>query len=93
MKKLIALIILLASVVLADHNAQKFKVTYTITFNELTLQEASRLEKVIKQDYSDACEIDVSLEKVTNQNSVWVRFYWADTIKHDTAWINPGAIE
>ena len=43
--------------------AQKFEVTYTITYNSLTLLEASELEAKIRKEHKDACKVSVSVKE------------------------------
>ncbi len=49
----------------ANVNAAKFTVTYSIRFNEVTLYEAARLEKVIKEEFGDACSFSIKVESVS----------------------------
>ena len=46
-----------------EFEAQKFKTTFIIQFNAITLEEAARLEVVIKNKFKDACKIKVELDK------------------------------
>ena len=59
---------------------QKFKTTFTITFNEMTLDEAAAMEWRIKSMYEDACKIDVELEKVEGE-IIWFDATGTDTIE------------
>ena len=43
---------------------KEFKTTFTITYNNITLERASELEKIINQTFHDACTVDVELENV-----------------------------
>jgi len=48
---------------------QNFKVTYTITYNSITLQEAADLEKAIRASHRKACKIEVDLETCIEEPS------------------------
>ena len=82
MKKVILLIcmcLLVSGMAIArDFEAKKFKTTFTVVFNAMTLEESARMETVIKKKFSDACSIDVELEKIdditigsTGTGTVW----------------------
>jgi len=43
--------------------AQKFEVTYTITYNSITLLEASELEEKIRKEHKDACKVSVAVKE------------------------------
>ena len=40
---------------------QKFKVSYTITFNEITLEEAQKKEAVIREMFKTACDLGINI--------------------------------
>jgi len=46
-------------------DAQRFKVTFTITYNEATLAEAAELERVVREQHTKACAVDVGVESLT----------------------------
>jgi len=46
-------------------DAQRFKVTFTITYNEATLAEAAELERVVREQHAKACAVDVGVESLT----------------------------
>jgi len=52
---------------LADYilppKAQEFEVTYTITYNSLTLSEAAELEEKIRKEHKDACKVNISVKE------------------------------
>jgi len=48
---------------------QKFKTIYTIQYNEITLEQARKIEKFMKKTFNDACEIDISLKKVYSSDT------------------------
>lgn len=69
MKPLLICVLLLIAgpmVSTANVDAAKFTVTYSIRFNEVTLYEAARLEKVIKEKFGDACAVTVDIRKISN---------------------------
>ena len=37
------------------------EVKFTITYNSITLERATELEKVIRQSFKDACSLDITL--------------------------------
>ena len=43
--------------------AQKFEVTYTITYNSVTLSEAAELEEKIREEHKDACKVSVAVKE------------------------------
>ena len=45
-------------------NTQKFKVTYSIVYNAISLTRAAILEDLIKAKHSTACKVDVKVEKI-----------------------------
>ena len=56
---------------------QKFQVTYKITYNSMTLEEAAEMEKVVKATHKGACSIKVTVEErscasITISDSNWV---------------------
>jgi len=62
MKKLLffLVIFLISVVVISDVN--KFKVTFSITFDQITLEQAAKIEKqLLKQFKNDSCEIKIEL--------------------------------
>ena len=68
MKRLIFILMVLFTMfsIAGDKEPQKFKVTFTVTFNELTLEQASKKEMVIKELLKDACDINVKIENSDN---------------------------
>jgi len=49
-----------------EFKPQKFETKFTITFNSISLEEAARLETVIKDKFKDACKVDVELKKLSS---------------------------
>ena len=84
MKKLIALffitVLLTAS---TDKKPQEFEVTYTVTYNSITLQRAAELEKIFRGKFGDACKVEVTVKKIENAWTYTGRFY-TDTLR--SAW-------
>jgi len=62
-----------------SQKCQKFEVTFTITYNAITLSEATRLEKVIRNDFSDACKVKTKLEETDD-----CLYFTADNVILDT---------
>jgi len=61
---LFALLFVISTVLAGDPKPeQKFKVTYTITYNDMTLADASKKEIFLKELLKDACGIEVTVEK------------------------------
>jgi len=87
MKKLLLTVVccmLLVGVALAkEFKAEKFETVYTITFNAITLEEASRLEDVIKKKFKDACKIEVNLNEGAGDPTSDV----SNTVVFDSGWI------
>lgn len=44
---------------------KEFTVTYTVTYNSVTLEEASKLEMQIKKENKDACTVDVTVKEIS----------------------------
>ena len=61
---IIILFLFVLSISAYAHESKKFKAVFTITFNEMTLEEAARMETVIKEKFKDACKIEVDLEDI-----------------------------
>jgi len=40
---------------------KKWKVTFSVTYNSMTLQEAADKEKLFRELFKDACDVDVDL--------------------------------
>lgn len=69
MKRYIApLVFLIAMFAFAEISQapNKYKVTVKIVYNEMTLQDVADLEKQIKKDHKNACEVEVSVEAIGN---------------------------
>ena len=48
-----------------EFESKRFNVDYVITYNEITLEEASRIEDIVKNKFKDACELDVKVNKAS----------------------------
>ena len=71
---IIFLIFLMVGIAGEKPEAQKFEVTYTIKYNSVTLLEAAKLEEKIRQEYKDACKINVDVGGsmgVQRSESIW----------------------
>src|SRR5574340_1658596 len=64
----IALLIIISIIVYASVNKepQKFKTTFSITYNAITLEQASTIEKKIKNEFGDACNVEIKVENTEN---------------------------
>ena len=90
MKKLISLTVLISILWVGllvgnvNEEPQKFEVTFKVTYNAISLQEAADKEGDFRKRYDDACKVDIAIKKVamlTLSNSS-IRFFTAqgDTI-------------
>ncbi len=79
--KLIIMLVLFSILLTAstDKKPKQFKVTFTVTYNSITLTKAAELEKVFRDRFSDACNVDIKLEETTG-----IIFY-SGTTRIDTA--------
>jgi len=86
MKKLsIILIVLLSSLLIAsDKQPKKFKVTYSITFNEVTLEKAAQIEKEISKQFGESCEIKIELSAIKDVEEFSRYYFVPDSFKIDT---------
>ena len=60
MKKLLFFLVLFFVSLTATSDVNKFKVTFTITINECTLEQATKIEKELLKDYDN---VAVSIEQ------------------------------
>lgn len=72
-KKIMIVLIILSSIVLmgnavTDDKPQQFKVIYEIVYNSITLEHAAQLEKKIREQYKDACSVNVKVEQINISN-------------------------
>lgn len=42
---------------------QKFKVTYKVTYNSISLEDASKIEKRVRAEHKEACTVKVKVEE------------------------------
>ncbi len=65
--KLIIMLVLFSILLTAstDKKPKQFKVTLTVTYNSITLAKAAELEKIFRDRFSDACNVDIKLEETT----------------------------
>ena len=83
MKKLIALFFLAVLLTAStDKKQQEFEVTYTVTYNSITLQRAAELEKVFRDKFNDACKVEVNVKKIESGWTSTGRIYY-DTLRSD----------
>jgi len=81
MKKLIALFFLAVLLTAStDKKPQEFEVTFTVTYNSITLQRAAELEKIFRDKFGDACKVEVTVKKIENAWTYTGRFY-TDTLR------------
>lgn len=69
MKKLTLFTIFLFFPLTVNVAPKKFKVTFTITFNELSLQQVADKEEEIRERFENACVIDVELAGVESSST------------------------
>lgn len=58
---IVLLLIVLSSVAISD--GKKFTVTFTVTYNTISLEDAAKKESVFRELYKDACTVDVSVKE------------------------------
>ncbi len=84
MKKVLLVVVLLVCFVVSSvyaelkKEAQKFKVIYSITYNAVTMEEAARLEKTIREKFEDACSLDISTKSIDSDTQI-IR-YWSPSV-------------
>jgi len=62
-KKTMMFLVLLPLITFAEIKEQKFKVEFKITFNEMTLKQASEMEIKVKELFKDAYNININIQK------------------------------
>ena len=65
---IIVLLIPFVSHITADTSKdqpKKFEVTFTVTYNAITLEAAAEKEKDFRKRYIDACNVDVTIKEVS----------------------------
>jgi len=80
-KTILTALIVLFSITLATTEIKegKFEVTYSITFNSISLKKASELEKKICELFLDACELNMSIKQ--KSNIIEIGQYWMPDVK------------
>jgi len=63
---LLVLVFFVSTASALNDKASKFKTTFKITFNSITLEEAAKLEKQIKKVFKDACSLDTTVSGVND---------------------------
>ncbi len=74
MKKLLFLLLVPIMLYSADKEPKKFKVTFIITYNELTLEQAAEKEKEFNKFNSN--NLEIKLESITGDSLIpdWSKF-------------------
>lgn len=70
----------------ADDSKQKrqeFEVTYTITYNSITLAEAAKREMEIKKQHRKACKVKTSVKEISDFTASYITFDGSRTITTD----------
>ena len=80
--KQIAMILLIIGLV-SGIQPKKFEVIYTVKYNAITLERASDLEKMFRELYKDACNVDVIVKEVIPVDLVHFWTY-SDSVAVDT---------
>lgn len=81
----------------AEHEIQKFKAVFTITYNEVTLEQAAKIEKILKKINAKACKVETEI--VEDNNDGDILFYHGGsvllddnfTLENDSLTINLGS--
>jgi hypothetical protein len=81
--KTLLVVLLLALSVNAIGEGKKFQVTFTVTYNSMTLEQAAKKEQVFRDLFKDACTVDVSVKEAApfvSMGSEMVPHSFADTV-------------
>lgn len=102
MKKIIIVfaVLLIALVHKTIGDEQKFKVTFSISFDEMTLSQAAEIEKDIRSKFekNKGCRIETSMSSNRPTQGLILRFDdtshirsspWFGTLKDSTFFLNP----
>ena len=89
MKYLLVMAIFLGVVISEAQYKKRFQVTYTITVDSLTLEQANKLEDVLRHDttYPKPYTVDIKLEDMPQKN-IWNGYFKVDTIGGLNKWNN-----
>ncbi len=83
MKRIIllaALLTVLTIGLIGDNKPKQFEITFTITYNTMTLADAAKKEAAIRDLFKDACKVDVSVKEASNTLYFNGRNIFIDTI-------------
>lgn len=71
---IIGLGLLVCNIAYADleDKPAKFKTTFNITYNEITLQEANNIEAQIRKQHKKACTLKTNLNNTDNYGSLFI---------------------
>ena len=62
MKQIIMMLLFIGLV--SGIQPKKFEVTYIVKYNAITLERASDLEKIFRELYKNACNVDLKIKEV-----------------------------
>jgi len=75
MKKLIKILVIILftlPLMATEISEQKFQVTYSLKFNSITLKQAMRIEKILKEKLKlnkyDVCDFSIKLNEIKDNN-------------------------
>lgn len=71
-KYILFFILLLATPAIINSDVQKYKVTVTLTFDKMTLVEATELEKVLRDKYEKSASVDLKLSGAQDMDSIFI---------------------
>jgi hypothetical protein len=69
MKTSLFVLLLLATQAISD--GKKFEVTFTVTYNAISLEDAAKKEAVFRELYKDACKVDVTVREGMTEGNIW----------------------
>jgi ABC-type glycerol-3-phosphate transport system substrate-binding protein len=87
MKKLLIALMVVISLVLvsgstfAGSDDVQYKVTIKVVYNSVDAKKAAKIARDIAKDHADACSVNVELEKVTNDGTI---YFYSNTITTDS---------
>ena len=71
MNKLIYFILLFPLLAMTEHKPTKHQVTFKITYNSITLEQAAEIEKQIMMNHKTACKVDVDIKDIQSGGTAW----------------------
>ena len=91
MKKIIVLLLVIFASLGAEikQESQRFKVTYTITYNSITLAQADSLEKAVKSKFKSACGVNIGIEPVSSGSLIINGSIGIGSITQDSVYMPP----